>query len=246
MGQAKLRATGRCYLCGEHLAAPINVDHVPPKLFFPEELRKGLNLLTIPTHVACNEAWRMDEEYFVHTLLPFARETQSGDAAIRQSFRKYRDGGNVPLVNMVMDEFKHVVGGVHLPANRVAKMIDSNRFHDVLYKIIRGLHFHHTGEILAPHWSLTYTVTAPRETPPDFFVAYAESGRGLSRGKYPSIFAYVFDKFPDVNDLHFWAFLLWDNIIVTALFHDMSCGCDYCAFVGPRLPESMPGTVRGI
>jgi hypothetical protein len=72
MGQAKLRATGRCYLCGEHLAAPINVDHVPPKLFFPE-LRKGLNLLTIPTHVACNEAWRMDEEYFVHTLLPFAR-----------------------------------------------------------------------------------------------------------------------------------------------------------------------------
>ena len=106
--------------------------------------------------------------------------------------------------------------------------------------------FHHTGEILAPHWSLTYTVTAPREKPPDFFIAYAESGRGVIRGRYPSIFAYMFDKFPDVNDLHFWAFLLWDNIIVTAAFHDMSCGCDYCAFVGPRLSESMPGTVRGV
>jgi hypothetical protein len=146
----------------------------------------------------------MNEEYFVHTLLPFARGTQSGDAAIRQSFRKYRDGRNVPLLNMVMDEFKHVVGGVHLPANRVAKMIDANRFHDVLYKIIRGLHFHHSGEILAPRWSLTY-LTAPHEKPPDFFIAYAESGRGVSRGKYPSIFAYMFDKFPDVNDVHFWA-----------------------------------------
>jgi hypothetical protein len=72
MGQAKLRAPSHCYLCGKHLTAPINVDHVPPKLFFPEELRKGLNLLTIPAHVACNEAWRMDEEYFIHTLLPFA------------------------------------------------------------------------------------------------------------------------------------------------------------------------------
>ena len=51
----------------------------------------------------------------------------------------------MPLINMVMDEFKHVVKGVHLPANRVAKLIDANRFHDVLYKIVRGLHFHPYG-----------------------------------------------------------------------------------------------------
>ena len=75
-------------------------------------------------------------------------------------------------------------------------------------------------------------------------MAYAESGRGLIRGKYPSIFAYTFDKFPEVNDLHFWAFLLWDCIIVTAAFHDMNCVCEYCSFVGPRLPESMAGTIR--
>jgi hypothetical protein len=44
MGQAKPRAIDKCYLCGQVLAGPTNVDHVPPKLFFPEELRKGLNL----------------------------------------------------------------------------------------------------------------------------------------------------------------------------------------------------------
>jgi hypothetical protein len=249
VGQAKQKRLSikDCYLCRKPLEEPTSPDHVPPKLVFPEDLRKKYKLtelLTIRVHHACNQEWRLDEEYFIHTLLPFARGTESGDAAAAQSFRKYKAGRNVPLINMVMDEFKHVVKGVHLPANRVAKLIDANRFHDVLYKIVRGLHFHHTGEILAPIWSITYTVTAPNEPPPDFFVAYAESGRGLIRGKYPSIFAYMFDKFPEVNDLHFWAFLLWDCIIVTAAFHDMNCVCEYCSFIGPRLPESMPGTIR--
>lgn len=63
-------------------------------------------------------------------------------------------------------------------------------------------------------------------------------------GKYQGIFAYAFHKFEEVNNLHFWAFLRWDSIIVTAAFHDPECACDYCQFVGPRLPESMLGTIR--
>jgi hypothetical protein len=119
---------------------------VPPKLFSPEDLRKKYKLtelLTIRVRHACNQEWRLDEEYFIHTLLPFARGTESGDAAASANTRA---GRNVPLINMVMDEFKLVVKGVHLPAKRAAKMIDANRFHDVLYKIVRGLHFHHTGK----------------------------------------------------------------------------------------------------
>jgi hypothetical protein len=101
MGEAKAKRLSikDCYLCGKPLMGPVNVDHVPPKLFFPDELRKGLNLLTIPTHVACNEVWRMDEEYFVHTLVPLARGTPSGNAAIRQSLRKYEAGRNLPLIS---------------------------------------------------------------------------------------------------------------------------------------------------
>src|SRR5258708_7974551 len=86
---------------------------------------------------------------------------QSGDAAIRQSFRKYKEGRNVPLPNMVVNEFKHVVNGVHLAANRVAKKIDANRFHGVVYKIIRGLHFHHTAE----YWPLIGPCPTPLPRP---------------------------------------------------------------------------------
>ena len=91
----------------------------------------------------------------------------------------------MPLVNMVMDEFVHVVNGVILPANRVGKKIDANRFHDVLYKIVRGLHFHHTGEILAQRWSMSYTVTAPNEKPPDYFVGIRRKRSDAGKGQVP-------------------------------------------------------------
>ncbi|MCK1597975.1 hypothetical protein IVA96_00395 [Bradyrhizobium sp. 159] len=245
MAKPKWGKHTHCYLCSKLLKEPVTPDHVPPKLFFPAELRKkyGMtDLLTIPVHHACNQMWRMDEEYFVHTLLPLARGSEAGDAAHAQTFKKYQGGRNVPLVNMVMDEFKHVVKGIHLPANRVAKMIDADRFHDALYKIIRGLHYHHSGEILPSIWSITYTVTPPYEDPPEEFKTFAQ-GRA-SMGKYPGIFASAFHKFTEVNNLHFWAFLLWDGVILTAAFHDPAFECDHCQFVGPRLPESMPGTIR--
>ena len=114
----------KCYLCGEALSAPINRDHVPPRRFFAPELRKQFNLaelITLPTHVSCNERWRLDEEYFVHTLLPFAHGSTSGDALYRDGIARFRKGENVPLANQVLQEFQHVVGGVILPTNRVAK-----------------------------------------------------------------------------------------------------------------------------
>jgi hypothetical protein len=241
MNKAKWAKHTHCYLCGKPLAEPVTPDHVPPKLFFPAALRKkyGMTeLLTIPVHHACNQMWRVDEEYFVHTLLPLATGSEAGKAAHVQTFKKYQAGRNVPLVNMVMNEFKHILKGVHLPPNRVAKLIDANRFHDVLYKIVRGLHYHHTGEILPPIWSIAYSVTPPYEDPPDYFKAFAQ-GR-VAMGKYQAVFAYAFHKFAEVNDLHFWAFLLWDGIIVTAAFHDPLCSCEWCTFVGPRLQESRP------
>jgi hypothetical protein len=155
MGEAKAKRLKQthCYLCSKPLAEPTSVDHVPPLLFFPKELRRKYNisnLLTIPVHTACNLEFQLDEEYFVHTLLPMTRGSEAGDAHHARIFRKMQTGKNVPLVNMVMDEFKNVVKGVHLPANRVAKLIDHARFFRVLWKIIRGLHYHHTGEILPP------------------------------------------------------------------------------------------------
>ena len=37
------------------------------------------------------------------------------------------------------------------------------------------------------------------------------------------MFAYAFKIFPEANSLHYWAFNLWDRIILTAAFHDPDC-----------------------
>jgi hypothetical protein len=124
----------------------------------------------------------------------------------------------------------------------VAKIIDAERVHEVVWKIIRGLHFHHTGEIFPSRWSCALTITIPGDTPPDHFLIFRQSGLMESLGEYQGVFAYAFKIFPDVNHLHYWAFNLWDRIIVTATFHDPQCRCEYCSFVGPRLPESLHGT----
>lgn len=247
MGQAKARrlAIKDCYLCGRPLCEPLSQDHVPPQLLFAKALRQryGITqLLTIPVHQPCNREWQMDEEYFVYTLLPLAGSSEAAHAAHKQSFDKYRSGRNVRLIDMVMNEFRHVVNGVHLPANRVAKLIDADRMHDVIYKIVRGLHFHHNGEILPPLWSGTYTITPPGEPPPDWFPAVLDNL--VSQGRYQGVFAYGYRNFPEVNNLHIWAFLLWDCIIITFAFHDPACDCEYCVFVGPRKAGLMPGVIR--
>ncbi|UUO28609.1 MULTISPECIES: hypothetical protein [Bradyrhizobium] len=239
------KAISICYLCGEPLRNPRDDDHVPPKQFYARSLRrkyKTTNLLTLPTHRACNNAWKLDEEYFVQSLVPFVRGSEAGDALWRHTFDKLHKGQGVALVMQVKQEFMREVGGVILPANVIAKRFDADRLHDVLWKIIRGLHFSDTQEVWPERWTLAVTITLPGQQPPDAFLAITNESLLKTRGPYPGVFAYSDHVFPDVNNLHFWAMLLWNRIIVTAAFHDPHCECEHCTFIGPVFPEPLSGT----
>lgn len=229
-----------CYLCGKPLGdGPVNNDHVPPSMFFAKSLRKThslTKLITIPVHAACNTAWQSDEEYFVYTLLPIVRGSTSGNALWADAQVRMKRGRTVALANAVLLEFQHKVGSVHLPPSKVAKKFDRDRVWAVVWKIIRGLHFYHSGRILPQFWEFAATITPPREKPPNVFIKFAQSGLMESRGEYQGVFAYAFKIFPDANYLHYWAFNLWDRIIITATFHDPDCSCDYCSFIGPQQP----------
>jgi hypothetical protein len=98
----------KCYLCGQPLCAPTSVDHVPPKQLFAPAVRKThkLQLLTIPVHAACNEAYQHDEDYFVHTLMPFAPGTYAGRAIYDEVLQKFRDGKKAGLTRRVLEEFE--------------------------------------------------------------------------------------------------------------------------------------------
>ena len=64
-----------CALCGKPiLKNPPDfedsgtVEHVPPKMFYPDSLRPELRkqLWTVPSHRRCNGGSKSDEEYFYH------------------------------------------------------------------------------------------------------------------------------------------------------------------------------------
>jgi hypothetical protein len=71
-------------------------------------------------------------------------------------------------------------------------------------------------------------IFSPEERPTDDVLAFV--GFAQSRGAYPGVFDYKFDKFPTshLSDLHYWAILLWDRIILRVVFHDLGCECSTC------------------
>jgi hypothetical protein len=140
-----------CYLCGKPLSSPISYDHVPPRQLFARALRRihSPQLLTIPVHDACNKDYQFDEDYFVHTLVPFAPATVAGRAAYDEVLAKFRAGEKVPLTRSVVNEFDPMPSGLILPGNKVVKRFQGSRVARVAWKIVRGLYFHHNGEVLA-------------------------------------------------------------------------------------------------
>ena len=69
--------TSTCCICGAFIDSDavtpsdaLSMDHVPPKQFYPKELRidRNPNLWRVPTHKRCNEDYREDEEYFYHAM----------------------------------------------------------------------------------------------------------------------------------------------------------------------------------
>ena len=126
-----------CCLCGKELAGEIDDDHVPPKQFFPKELRKlhSPNLQTVRGHRRCNASFQKDEDYFVHALGPLAMRTPAGGHLLRDIFTQTKRLSGVRLVKQTLAEFTPQVAGLWLPDGRMAKQFDGDRARNVVWKI---------------------------------------------------------------------------------------------------------------
>lgn len=102
---------------------------------------------TIPVHDQCNKSYQADEDYFVTALMPHARGSCAGDAIYKRALDRYLGGGKVGLVRKVLAEFEPRPSGLVLPRNQVVQRFDGTRISRVAWKIVRGLHFHHTTTI---------------------------------------------------------------------------------------------------
>jgi hypothetical protein len=238
-----------CYLCGERLIQPIDYDHVPMKQLWAPQTRKeyALQLLTIPVHKTCNSSYQRDEDYLIKTILPFVPQSPSGSALFWKAIDEYHRGQNRPLMQKVLKEFERAPSGLKLPRDKIVKRFDGKRVTRVAWKIVRGLHFHHTGQVLPDIWTKSVDLHLADENwdPPDHFKAFMAMPNNVEHGKYGGVFSYRFLKFPEANDLHYWAMLILDRIIVIVMFHDLSCGCAECAFdLGEELPDGRLSDIK--
>lgn len=212
-----------CYLCGRVLSEPVSYDHIPPQQFFAPTIRKAHSpqLLTVLVHDRCNKAYHLDEDYFVHTLMPFGRHSYAGRAIYDHVLAKYRHGEKVGLTRAVLKEFEPRPSGLILPGNKVIKRFTGKRLQRVVWKIVRGLYFHHHGVIL-PETQKTWVSLTPRgEVPPEHFKMFMALPNNDPHGLYPGVFDYRFQQFTDDDEEHhYWALLIWDSVIFTVVFRN--------------------------
>jgi hypothetical protein len=135
-----------CCLCGGLGADDdkITREHVPPKQFFPKELRAGLNLWVVPTHRSCNSKHQADEEYFYHALYPLVAKLNRPTAGlIWDDLKRRATKPQTPkLLRMICNTARKTTeGGVELPPSVIQLSVDEYRLQQVAIKIGRCLFY---------------------------------------------------------------------------------------------------------
>lgn len=213
-----------CYLCCRPISKEEkrSVDHIPAKQFFPKSIRKSNSprLVTLPVHEACNKSYELDEEYFLMSLGPLAKETFSGKVLWKDIVRKIRREKSARLAIKVRNEFKtQTDAGVYYPSGKVAKKFDPDRIYRVVWKIIRGLHFYHEEQYISENKSHLPWMFDPQQIQPDNI----EQLRKMimtqqEHGNHKGIFAYKILK-SDPSGIYSYGLLFWDKIIFLCMFH---------------------------
>ncbi len=216
-----------CYLCGKELDQGISRDHVPPKQFYPKNIRKNSNpnLFTIPVHTSCNKEYQNDEDYFVHSIAPLSKGSFSGNEIWKDITNQFKRPQGNRIGKMVFKEFQERPSGLYLPKGKVVKRFDPKRVWRIVWKITRGLFFKEYGRFLPERTSNYFNVFSVNEKPPDYFDAVRNTP---SKGQYPGVFDYKFICVQEINNFHLWAMLFWDRLITVVAFHDPECSCDMC------------------
>ncbi len=153
MIMAKTSTKCICYLCGKAIesnlknnAMELSMDHVPPKQFYPKRVRasRNLNLNLAPSHKACNEDYKQDEEYFYHSLYPIItiNNPRMGSLCSKDIQRRAQKPQTRNIIQKILSTAVTTTErGIHLPDGLSRFTLDGGRIERVAAKIARGILF---------------------------------------------------------------------------------------------------------
>jgi hypothetical protein len=215
-----------CYLCGRPLTGKVSLDHVPPRQFFPKSHRqmRSPNLLTLPAHGECNRSFQADEDYFFAALAGLNEHAQIHAWLMQDIQRKTRRSEAKGLRKSVLAEFSPSMSGIHLPNGLVAKGFDRKRVQRVVWKIVRGLSYHHFQIIVPEDAQYCVQIRQIQDSPPGIYKRYLSYTP--PHGAYPEVFVYQFAKANGQGSFSaLWALFFWESIVaIIPVLPDESTG----------------------
>jgi hypothetical protein len=145
------RAPLTCGYCGQPVTrTEKDKEHVIPRCLYPKiataDSQSKDQRLTIPACRDCNASWSADEPHFRNVLIlagePNAPRRLLWETTVRRSFAELDGPSRVRDLIALMRPAEELAGRFKIyPA-------EDERVIRVLHKIIRGLAFHHFGEVI--------------------------------------------------------------------------------------------------
>ncbi|MBN2313189.1 MAG: hypothetical protein JXM79_04625 [Sedimentisphaerales bacterium] len=207
-----------CYLCGDVIdpnsvqdQLKLSRDHVPPKQFFPKQVRndENLNLEWAPSHKKCNNDYKDDEDYFYHSLYPLIANSNPGMAqTVFQDFVRRAHHPQTPA--LLRDIFSNASrissGGILLPAYKVVINIDLAKIQRIAGKIARGVVFRKTGDYCPETNIVDMRICETESEVPEM---YQLSWKATSiESTYPKVFSFKY--FPFLQEYYILSLLFWE------------------------------------
>ena len=144
-----MKAKRLCVLCGVNEATKGDGDHLPPQNIYPAPRERDVALNRVPACLGCNQAGSKDDEEFKMIIGLSTGDARQNQEAIINSLAKTFNG-NKKLGRRILKSSQRTYarrnGGVLQPV--VAFPFSREGYSRVITRIVRGLYWQQTGEVM--------------------------------------------------------------------------------------------------
>ena len=170
MAKMKNERMDICYLCGKE--GIMTDDHVPPRCLAPKADDSIFSKL--PAHESCNKAFSVQESRFRDYVAAYAQGgVPEAEDAFEKMWRNFGRGkekrSGLPnkdfyrLYNNVVLKEGYTPSGIYIGPVIGIRPPEDLDYKSVLIKIARGLHYHHSGEIIPANYDMNAAFVVSNE-----------------------------------------------------------------------------------
>lgn len=138
-----------CVLCGKNEATKGDGDHLPPQSIYPKPRTPGIALNKVPACTPCNNSGSKDDEEFKMIIGLTTGEYRVEQSQVIDSLARTM-GKNKKMARRLLQRAQHVYArtqaGILMPM--VSITLDRRAYSRVVQRIVRGLYWKETGQIL--------------------------------------------------------------------------------------------------